>query len=360
MASNSNDNEQGDGITVSDVIHKSNTSGLTNNGATCYINTAVQCLGFCSPFLKYILSGQPPKDHTPLTNELREIYMELWVHRNTIAPHKFLRSLQHALGSFINIFEQNDITEFLMLYIDKLNTDLGVEIKVTANEMLEMKRKIFTTYKNNKQFQKLAYEMEMAWLTSIKKEYSPIMDIFYGQLVSQVICGNCKHIHHNYEVYSSLPLPLVNSKEDQTYEDLLQAYFAREYINTNENDKGWTCDNCKESAKSPKCLKLYRMPKVLIVTLKRFNRNLNKSNAKVSMPTQLDLTRYSLRDDGCKYRLSAVAHHQGGMGSGHYNCICHHKKGTWIAIDDVLVREASKDEVEHVMNHGYVYFYEQI
>jgi ubiquitin C-terminal hydrolase len=247
-----------------------------------------------------------------------------------------------------------------MLYIDKLNTDAGVEIKVEPNELVELKKKIFAAYRSNKQFQKLAYEMEIAWLNTIKKEYSPLMDIFYGQLVSQVICGNCKHIHHNYEVYSSLPLPLVNTKEEQTYEDLLQAYFAREYINTNDNDKGWKCDNCKESVKSPKCLKLYRTPMVFIVTLKRFDANLRKSGAKVSMPFELDLTRYSLRDDGCKYHLSSVAHHQGGMGSGHYNCICHHKKGTWMAIDDILVREASNDEVEHVMNYGYVYFYERV
>jgi ubiquitin C-terminal hydrolase len=355
-------NEQGDseGITISDVILKSNTSGLTNNGATCYVNTAVQCLGFCTPFFKYILVGDSPKDHTPLTDELREIYMQLWVHKNGIAPHKFLRSLQRTLGSFINIFEQNDITEFLMLYIDKLNTDLGVEIKVEADELIEMKKKIFTAYKSNKQFQNLAYDMEMAWLNNIKKEYSPVMDIFYGQLVSQVVCGNCKHIHHNYEVYSSLSLPLVNTKVDQTYEDLLQAYFAREYINTNDYDMGWKCDNCKESVKSPKCLKLYRTPMVLIVTLKRFNATLNKSNAKVSMPFDLDLSRYSLRDGGCKYSLSAVAHHQGGLGSGHYNCICHHKKGTWLAIDDVLVREASSNEIDHVMNYGYVYFYERV
>ena len=344
-------------MTVNDVVNKSNTSGLANNGSTCYINTALQCLGFCSHFLKYILAGQPKKNNTPLADDLREIYVQLWVHRNAIAPYKFLRSLQVALSDIINVFEQNDITEFLMLYVDKLNTDLSVEMMVDHEDFLELKKKIYAEHKGNKALQKLVYDMDVAWLNTIKKEYSPIMDLFYGQLISQIICGNCQHIHHNYEVYSSLPLPLTDTKESQTHHEVLQAYFSREYINT--ECKEWTCDNCKQSAKSPKCLKLYRNPMVLIVTLKRFDARLQKSGATVSMPLELDVSKYCLRDDNCHYKLSAVAHHQGGTGSGHYNCICHHKNGKWMAIDDMLVREASKDEIEYVLNHGYVYFYER-
>jgi len=356
MADNEN-KQQEEGITVYDIINKSNTSGLANNGATCYVNTALQCLGFCSHFLKYILAGQSKKNNTPLTDELREVYLQLWVHRNAIAPHKFLRSLQGALSDIINVFEQNDITEFLMLYVDKLNTDLSVEVMVDQDDLLELKKKVFAEHKGNKALQKLVYDMDVAWLNTIKKEYSPIMDLFYGQLISQIICGNCQHIHHNYEVYSSLPLPLIDTKEPQTHQELLQAYFSREYINT--ESKEWTCDKCKQSAKSPKCLKLYRNPMVLIATLKRFDVHLRKSGAKVSMPLELDVSKYCMRDDSCNYKLSAVAHHQGGMGSGHYNCICRHNNGTWMAIDDILVREAAKDEVEHVLNHGYVYFYEK-
>jgi ubiquitin C-terminal hydrolase len=78
------------------------------------------------------------------------------------------------------------------------------------------------------------------------------------------------------------------------------------------------------------------------------------------MPVDLDMSKYSLKNDGCNYKLSAIGHHQGGIGSGHYNCICLHKNGTWIAIDDILVREAKEDEIDHVMNNGYVYFYERV
>ncbi len=350
--------EQEHSVTIHDVIYKSNTSGLANNGATCYINTAIQCLGFCSPFLKHMLVGETNKSKTPLADELREVYMQLWVHRNAIAPYKFLKSLNIALNNMINVFEQNDITEFMLLYIDKLNSDLGVELIVHDDELAELKRRIGIAFEGNKALQKLAYDLEVSWINTIKKEYSPIMDLFYGQLVSQIICGNCKHIHHNYEVYSAMSLPLVKTTEEQTHQDLLQAYFSREYINT--ECKEWTCDNCKQSAKSPKCLKLWRNPNVLIITLKRFDAHLKKSSVKVSMPLDLDLSKYCLRDDNCKYKLSSVAHHQGGMGSGHYNCLCYHKSGQWIAIDDMLVRPASNEEVEYCLNHGYVYFYERM
>jgi ubiquitin C-terminal hydrolase len=345
-------------ITFDDVINNSMTSGLMNSGSTCYVNTAIQCLGFCSHFLKLVLVGQHSKKTTPLMDELKEVYYQLWVNRNGIAPHKYLRSLNSVLHNMINVFEQNDITEFLMLYIDKLNTDLGVEVIVDNDDMNEIKRGIVHSFKDNKPFQKLMYDMELAWINTIKKECSPIMDMFYGQMVSQIVCGNCNHIHHNYEVYSTIALPLIKKKSDINSEDLLQAYFSREYIN--KENKEWTCDKCKASMKSAKCLKLWRHPMVLIVTLKRFDVNLKKSNVKVSMPTELDLSNYSLRDEQIKYRLCAIANHQGGMGSGHYNCICRHKNGKWIAIDDMLVRPAKEEETNYVINHGYVYFYERM
>jgi len=346
-------------MTVDDVINKNNTSGLGNIGATCYINTAVQCLGYCTDFFKFIIAGSRSKTDTPLTNELKEVYIELWVKQNAIAPHKFLRSLHTSLGNYINIQEQNDITEFIMLYLDKLNTDIGVELLVDEEDFRKIRKNKIKQYQD-KMYANLVADMEIAWLKTVKKEFSPLMDMFYGQLVSQILCGNCNHIHHNYETYCNLSLSIKKDSKDNetniTLQDCLEHHFCDEVINLTEND--WKCDKCNVKSPSKKSIKLWKNPKILIISLKRFNHELVKNNIPVSAPTELSLSKHTLHSQHINYNLVAIANHQGGIGSGHYNCICKHKNSKWYAIDDVMVREAQDNELEYLLNNGYVYFYE--
>jgi ubiquitin carboxyl-terminal hydrolase 8 len=340
-------------ITIDDVIMKHNTSGLANAGATCYINTTIQCLGYCSEFLKFILAGPRPNSQTPLANELRDVYLELWVKRNAIVPHRFLRSLQSAVGQYINIFEQNDINEFLMLYIDKLNTDVSVELLVDDEDIAKLKENASKI--SNPLYRELVLDMDIAWLNTIKKEYSPIMDIFYGQLVSQIVCGNCNHIHHNYETYSNLSLS-IKKTNDSTLQECMESFFTDEIIN--KTDKEWICDICNVSTQSKKSVRLWKNPNIMVISLKRFNHDLVKNNTKVTAPLNLDLGQFSIHTPRHKYNLVSIGHHQGGMGSGHYNCVCRHKNNNWYAIDDVMVREAQPSELDYVLNNGYMYFYE--
>lgn len=345
-------------ITVDDIILKSNTSGLGNIGATCYVNTAIQCLGYCTEFFKFIIAGSRVKADTPLTNELKDVYIALWVKRNAIAPHKFLRSLHTSLGQYITIQDQNDITEFLMLYLDKLNTDMGIELLIDEEDIKKARKHTMRLYED-KMYANLTADMEVGWLNAVKKEYSPIMDLFYGQLVSQIVCGHCNHIHHNYETYCNLSLSIKKqTKEDDniTLQDCLEHHFSNETINLNEQD--WKCDQCNVKSPSKKSIKLWRNPNILIVSLKRFNHQLVKKNVPVVAPIELSLSQYTLHSPNVNYNLVGIANHQGSFGSGHYNCVCKHKNSKWYAIDDVMVREAHDNEVEYSLRNGYVYFYE--
>lgn len=341
-------------IDLNELILKYNTNGLGNVGATCYINTVIQCLSYCSNFLKFILGGARAKASTPMTNDLREVYIALWVQQQAIAPHGFLRSLQQHMGQYLNIFEQNDITEFLMLYLDKLNSDLGIELLVDDADMLAMKQKYVKKY-DNPMYRDLAFDMDMSWLKTVRKEYSPIMDMFYGQLVSQIVCGNCSHVHHNYETYCNLSLPLM-TKDCMTLDNVIKCYFKDELLNKKEQD--WKCDNCTQKQPSKKSLRLWKNPNVLIISLKRFDYQRGKNHTTVTVPMSLDLSPFTIHSDRCRYRLVAVGNHIGGISSGHYNCLCRNKTNKWYAIDDVIVREAKENEIEYVLNNGYLYFYE--
>lgn len=338
-------------VNINELIIQKQTSGLANLGATCYINTIVQCLGHCPTFLKYILVGKRLKQTTsPLAEQLQDVFKQLWVDGNAIAPRGLLMSLQHSLGSYFNIFEQNDACEFLMLYLDKLNSDLAIELLVDVDEVNERTENV--QHIENPLYRSLVVDMKRHWLNTIKNEYSPITEIFYGQLISQIVCGNCNHVHHNYEPYCNLSLSI----KGDNLNSCLNGFFAHELLNHKEKD--WTCDQCKVSAPSKKTMRLWKNPHVLIVSLKRFDHNLNKNTADVNAPVLLDLSPFCLHTDMRSYELVAIAHHMGSVGSGHYNCICKHPSGTWYAVDDQMVREAQPHELDHVIKNGYIYFYE--
>lgn len=345
-------------VDVRQLMLEKHCCGLKNLGMTCYINTAIQCLGYCCEFLELILNKKNVVcKSTPLTNELQEVYKELWVNGNAIAPYKFLRTLQSTLKKSMIVLQQNDICEFLMLYLDKLNVDMSVEIIIDDDALKEMKR-TSSVYSNEK-FANLVYSMDVAWFNSCKKEYSPIIDLFYGQQVTQIICGNCKHIHHNYEVFSSLslPLPSRNTNETASLYDSCDILFQNEYLNTDE--KEWKCDKCKATVKSSKCTRLWKLPKILIITIKRFDHTLKKNNTPLKAPTTLDMKKFRLSQNTCDtYKLSSICFHYGSANSGHYVALCRHPTNKWFFADDQLVRQAEPHEISHAKDNGYVYFYE--
>jgi ubiquitin C-terminal hydrolase len=245
-----------------------------------------------------------------------------------------------------------------MFYLDKLNGDLSVELLVDDDDLRKVKER--AAHYSNPLYRELVYEMDVAWLNTIKKEYSPVMDIFYGQLVSQVVCGNCAHIHHNYETYCNLSLSIKGKSNNDTnvlnLEDCIENFLGDEIINQSETD--WKCDKCNVSAPSKKSVRLWKNPNIMIISLKRFDHSLNKNVMRVKAPLALDLSAHCLHTNQQKYNLVAIGNHHGGFGSGHYNCVCKHKNNKWYAIDDAMVREAQEAELEYVLNNGYMYFYE--
>ena len=80
-------------------IQKKRT-GLLNIGATCYINTLIQCLLSCPVFREFILS----KDYyTRITNNDKDIYMikelesifnSMWVGGHSLKPIRFLNDFE--------------------------------------------------------------------------------------------------------------------------------------------------------------------------------------------------------------------------------------------------------------------------
>lgn len=321
---------------------------LANLGATCYINTAIQCLGYCKPFRDFILNRNFANvDVNGKTiQELYEIYDELFNKRHSIIPRKFINALRKTITS-IDIHEQNDINEFIIIFLDRLNTDIAYKYDFDINS-------ISRTFD---QMGHLKYNMDKAWNTQVSKEYSALIPMFYGQHISQISCGNCIKIHHNYEIFSELSLPIDDSTN--TLYDCFDKHFKDEVLNSSEKDDPWKCDKCNKTYKSDKCVLMWKTPEILIISLKRFDAlSMRKNPKSIDVPNILDITKYTINKNNCKYRLCSAAIHMGySQLGGHYYAICKDNSGNWWRIDDLDVKQLADNKE---VSQGYILFYTEI
>jgi ubiquitin C-terminal hydrolase len=319
-------------------------NGLMNIGNSCYINTTIQCLGHCISFLHFILMGKYEREEGSLISELRELFVELWIKDNGVIPNRFLKYLRTHLRD-LNLCDQHDVQEFLTLFIDKLNRSISVKIDVDD----------FMSHINyeNTQYDKLRKKVDKAWYGSMKNEYSPLIDYLYGQSVIQIICGNCQKIHHNYEPFSNLLLPIPHNQNGLI--DCLKAYAVPEQLNENGSD--WKCDGCNRCEKSLKTMKFWRLPNILAICLKRFTYDLKKNNTVVQIPETLDMTDFVIGQTHAKYEICSIACHIGNFFNGHYYAICKNPNGKWFRIDDTNVYELKNDF--ETPSNVYMVFYQK-
>jgi len=123
-------------------------------------------------------------------------------------------------------------------------------------------------------------------------------------------------------------------------------------------------------------MELYRLPKILILHLKRFKTNKvfnigqtyfsggsSKINTFVQFPgcdEELDMTHYctgNFSKNKILYQLIGVSNHFGGMGGGHYTAYAkNHFNQKWYDYNDQHVTYASLKDI--VTEAAYVLFYQ--
>jgi ubiquitin carboxyl-terminal hydrolase 4/11/15 len=122
------------------------------------------------------------------------------------------------------------------------------------------------------------------------------------------------------------------------------------------------CSTCKEHVQASKQMTIFRLPKILIIQLKRFKEkgyHKDKDGRLISFPVEgLDMTRFCHISNGPPlYDLYAVSNHFGGLGGGHYTAYAKNSEnGRWYNFDDSSVREVGN--VGSVVSPAaYVLFY---
>lgn len=374
--------------------------GLLNVGATCYINTLIQCLLSCHPFVALILDKEKyegrlnnviidangeEKKVINLILELQDIFDLMCIRGKSLRPIRFLKILKFKFPD-MDVNQQNDLHEVLYRIIGKINEEIRIPTEDDVKELFDKEKLEAMTAINMRE--NVAIKCYKAWFNMHKAEYSEIVELMYGQLISQMKCGNCDYNHHNYDPFQIIETQIPN-QFNVSLMDCLMHFVQGEMIHD------WKCSNCNEVSNSQKVIRFWKCPPVLIILLKRFNFNMYngrgmpiKNQTPVRIPLTLNLERFVLDNKSfMKYKLQSAAIHSGNAHGGHYFALSRSYTPTqsnaennnmmkndigdvddtgvmpeiqegWTVINDHSIYQVkSEDELNRLLGMSYVLFY---
>lgn len=347
---------------MTDSPNHKGLTGLINLGNTCFLNSCMQILAHTSEFTrmktKYKAHEKPEKPEYEILMEFEELRELMTMNEGIIRPDKFVISVHRiAMKKNRPIFTgwaQNDMPEFLLFIMECLHESICRPVEVHLH--LE---NTGNTYVNH--LQKKCYgELKSIY----EKEYSEIMECFYGLYYSEIVSLDAhspRVLSVKPEQYFILDLPIPTNLQHITIYDCLNLYCNPDVL---MGENAWNNEITGEKEDVKKQIRFWNFPPVLVITFKRFSANgMHKLQNHIDFPiADFDLHRYaedkSVSPNENKYDLFGVCNHMGGVQGGHYTAFVKHLDimgGIWLHHNDQNIDIVKEEHI--VSPTAYCLFY---
>jgi ubiquitin carboxyl-terminal hydrolase 8 len=313
-------------------------TGLMNIGNTCFLNSCVQIINhiyelndtYKTTFQKHKKEGTP---ETEFFKEWISLHDLMWEKNGIICPHRFVQSV-HELAvkknrELFTGFGQNDIHEFIHLFIETIHTSISrkIEIEITGNPTTAMDEMAVKCYN----YLQIVY----------KNEFSEILKLFYGMYMSNITSFDGNTIYSTIpETFFILDLPIPGEMNafppsKHTIYDCLDIFVKEEIM---EGDNAWFNESTGKKENIRKKTAFWNFPKILVISFNRFSPcGRWKRNDMIDSPlVSLDLSPYvcGYNPQKYKYDLFGVCNHFGNRGGGHYTAFVLNYLDEWIHFND--------------------------
>jgi ubiquitin C-terminal hydrolase len=191
--------------------------------------------------------------------------------------------------------------------------------------------------------------------TQRERNYSEIQDVFYAEYMSEILSLDKTVVSTTAETFLILNLDIPNIGKNVSLIDCFDEFTKSELL---DGENSWYNDKIRKYEPVLKRISFWSLPKILIITFKRFSHCGSKKNDKfVDFPLKnLNLSRYvkGYNSEKYVYDLFGVANHYGGIENGHYTSISF-DSAKWTYYNDEASYDIKSDEI--VSNYAYCLFY---